>query len=124
MTTFARATLALVAMILACTAPAPAQAADPIRIGVVYPLSGSQALPVEGLVMGHKIAADEIMKAGGLLGRQIEFILRDDAGNPELTTRFTRELIMRNNVDWVFTGFGSAVALAGTAVSEASASRC
>jgi branched-chain amino acid transport system substrate-binding protein len=118
MRTVARLTLVLLVATLAWTVAASVHAADPIKIGIVYPMSGSQALPVEGLIRGHKLAADEIMKSGGLLGRQIEFILRDDAGNPELTTRFTRELVMRNNVDWVFTGFGSAVALAGTAVAR------
>lgn len=118
MARFTGVALAVVVVMLSWTLLAPAQTSEPIRIGVVYPLSGSQALPVEGLVTGHKIAADEIMKAGGLLGRRIEFIVRDDAGNPELTTRFTRELVLRNNVDWVFTGFGSAVALAGTAVAR------
>jgi branched-chain amino acid transport system substrate-binding protein len=68
--------------------------------------------------MGHKLAADEIMKQGGFLGRKVEFLLRDDAGNPELTTRFCRELITKDEVDWVLTGMGSAVGLAGVAVAN------
>ena len=58
MVKFTRVTLAVFVVMLSWTLLAPAQTSEPIRIGVVYPLSGSQALPVEGLVTGHKIAAD------------------------------------------------------------------
>lgn len=94
------------------------QAADTFKIGVVYPLSGAMALPCKSILTGHKIAADEIMKAGGFQGKKVEFLVRDDAGNPELTTRYCRELITREKVDWIFTGYGSAVALAGAAVAK------
>jgi len=92
--------------------------ADTFKIGVVYPLSGAMALPCQSILTGHKIAADEIMKAGGFQGKKVEFLVRDDAGNPELTTRYCRELITKEKVDWIFTGYGSAVALAGAAVAK------
>ena len=75
------------------------QAADRFKIGVVYPLSELMALPAIPILTGHKIAADEIMKAGGFMGKKVEFLVRDDAGNPELTTRYCRELITREKVD-------------------------
>ena len=90
----------------------------PLKFGMVYPTSGAMALISEGLIVGHKLAADEITKTGGFLGRKVEFLLRDDAGNPELTTRFCRELITKDEVDWLLTGLGSAVGLAGTAVAN------
>lgn len=94
------------------------QSAETFKIGVVYPLSGAMALPCQSILTGHKIAAAEIMKAGGFQGKKVEFLVRDDAGNPELTTRYCRELITREKVDWIFAGYGSAVALAATAVAK------
>ncbi len=110
--------VAAILFVAAGSHPADAQSAKPLKFGMVYATSGAMALDSEGLVLGHKLAADEIMKAGGFQGRKVEFLLRDDAGNPELTTRFCRELITKDQVDWVLTGLGSAVGLAGVAVAN------
>jgi hypothetical protein len=45
--------------------PADAQTMKPLKFGMVYATSGAMALDSEGLVLGHKLGADEIMKAGG-----------------------------------------------------------
>ncbi|MBI4594987.1 MAG: ABC transporter substrate-binding protein [Candidatus Tectomicrobia bacterium] len=110
--------LTLVFLILALPGFALAADAKPLKMGIVYPLSGAMGLVGEGLVAGHKMAAEEIMKAGGFQGRKVEFIVRDDLGNPELTTRFTKELIIKEGVEWLLTGAGSAVGLAATAVAK------
>lgn len=94
------------------------QGSETFKIGVVYPMSGATALPCNSILIGHKIAAAEIMKSGGFQGKKVEFLVRDDAGNPELNTRYCRELSTREKVDWIFSGYGSAVGLAATAVAK------
>jgi branched-chain amino acid transport system substrate-binding protein len=95
-----------------------AQTSKPLKFGAVYPMTGPTAFVSEGIVLGHRIAAEEIMKAGGFEGRRVEIIVRDDAGNPELNTRYCRELIIGEKVDWIFSGYGSPVGLAALAVSR------
>jgi branched-chain amino acid transport system substrate-binding protein len=95
---------------------ASGQTTKPFKIGIVYPLSGPMTITTEGIFTGNKVAVDELNKLGGIQGRRIEFVVRDDQGNPELTTRYCREVITKENVDWVISGIGSAVALAAAAV--------
>ena len=50
----------------------------PIRLGCVAPLSGAQEILGAPMRLGAEIAAKQINKAGGVLGRQIEIVARDD----------------------------------------------
>ena len=54
---------------LAIALPAAAQAAEPIKIGMVVPLTGSIADAGRYGVQGAKLAIEEVNKAGGALGR-------------------------------------------------------
>lgn len=90
----------------------------PLKFGLVYSTSGALGFLGNNVITGHKMAIDEITKAGGFQGRQVEIILRDDAGSPELTTRYMKELVLRESVDWILTGTGSAISLAAAAVAK------
>jgi branched-chain amino acid transport system substrate-binding protein len=74
-----------------------ASAAEPIKIG---DLMSYARVPAAGTPyrMGWQMALDEINKAGGVLGRQIEFISRDDGGTPSDALRVAEELILRDKV--------------------------
>jgi len=66
-------------MITALTALAtPARAADPIRIGLMAESSGPNAEAGVYQINGAKMALEEINKAGGVLGRQIELRIEDN----------------------------------------------
>ena len=69
-----------------------ALAADPIRIGAILPLSGTAELIGTKQKIGIEIARDQINAAGGVLGRQIEIIFRDDKGDPNQTVAAARDL--------------------------------
>jgi branched-chain amino acid transport system substrate-binding protein len=71
-------------MVTALTAlAAPAQAADPIKIGVMAESSGPNAEAGVYQINGAKMALEEINKAGGVLGRQIELRIEDNqSSNP------------------------------------------
>lgn len=96
----------------------PAQAQKPIKIGAVYTFTGAMAFLNENIVDGHALAVDEINKAGGLLGRKIEIVKRDDAGKADLATRYARELITREGVDLIVGGYGTIQAMALGAVAS------
>ena len=55
-----------------------AQAADPIKIGLVTALSGQSARAGEAITRGATIAIEEINAKGGVLGRPLELVRRDD----------------------------------------------
>jgi len=83
------ATLLVVAMLLvsACVAPVPpaaapsqptaAPAAEPIKIGAIYNLTGAQASLDVPSANGAKLAVKEINDAGGVLGRKLDLVLYD-----------------------------------------------
>src|SRR5215831_5112710 len=67
----------MLAAVLALTAFA-ANAADPIKVGMVAPQTGPGAESARYQTQGAKLAADEVNKAGGVLGRPLEFVIEDD----------------------------------------------
>src|SRR5579883_321576 len=87
-------------------------AADPIKVGLVAALSGQSAKSGEGITRGLTIAIDEINARGGVLGRKIELVRRDDESNPSKGQLAARELIDQEKVAALFGGIDSPVALA------------
>lgn len=78
-----------------------AVAADdgPIRIGVVGPLSGASSTDMgQSILGGARVFADEVNRTGGLLGRQIELVVRDDKATPALGVQIAHELIEKEKV--------------------------
>lgn len=83
----------------------------PIKIGEINSYS---AIPqfTTPYRQGWQLAVDEINAAGGLLGRRVEVIARDDAGKPEEALRHAVELTANEKVDVLAGGFLSNVGLA------------
>ena len=79
-------------------------AADPIKIGLVGIMTGPNALNGEYCAEGAKVAVAEINKAGGIkpageaAARQIEFIIEDDGGNPQVGINAINKLIHQHKV--------------------------
>lgn len=90
----------------------PAIAADTIKIGLIASLSGPSAKSGEAITRGLTIAIDEINAAGGVLGKNIELIRRDDEANPGKGLVAARELIQREKVAILFGGLQTPVSLA------------
>src|SRR6516164_793313 len=68
-----------------------ARAAEPIKIGMVVPLTGPIADAGRYGMQGAKLAVDEINAAGGVLGRPLELIIEDDqTQNPNTVLAFTK----------------------------------
>ena len=99
-------------------AAAPAFADDPIRIGVLYPLTGGGAVYGAPALVGHQLAIEELNAKGGILGRKIESIERDDKLNPATASSAMKELITKDKVDIVLGGLASSVGLAISEVSK------
>lgn len=76
-----------------------ATAADTIRIGVSCPFSGGSADMGVSVRNGIRLAVEEINSwAGGVAGKRIELLERDDLGNPEAGKKIAEELIGKDKV--------------------------
>jgi ABC-type branched-subunit amino acid transport system substrate-binding protein len=89
-----RSTLAAALSVAAALIPTlPAYAAEALVVGQVAPFSGTQAVTGKAIHAGAKLYFDAVNARGGVRGRTIKLVTRDDAQKPEETVRLTRELI-------------------------------
>ena len=99
-------------LLLSVVVAAPiASAQEPIRIGEISSYSTVPAFTIP-YRNGWQLAVDEINASGGLLGRKVEVISRDDAGKPDDATRHASELLTSQKVDLLTGTFLSNVGLA------------
>ena len=111
---------ALVALIAfgALVSAAPVAAQQPIKIGVIYGLGGAAAPYTKPAITGHEMAIEEINAAGGLLGRKLQLVIRDDQSKPDVGVREARDLILKEKVDFLTGIIHSGVALAVSEVAK------
>ena len=96
---------------LAAPATVRAQGSPPIRIGEINSYTAVPAFTVP-YRNGWQVAVDEINAQGGVAGRKIEVLSRDDAGQPQTATQLAGELLSDAKVDLLAGGFLSNVGLA------------
>src|SRR5438874_13464555 len=89
--------------------PATMAAGQPIKLGELNSYKTFPAF-LEPYKKGMELAVEEINASGGLLGRPLELVVRDDTGNPGDAVRVAEELITREKVDLLMGTFSSAVA--------------
>jgi branched-chain amino acid transport system substrate-binding protein len=75
-----------------------AAAADPIKIGVAGPFTGGSSSMGVSMRDGVRLATEEINKAGGVLGRQLQLVERDDEAKNERGVQIAQELISKEKV--------------------------
>jgi branched-chain amino acid transport system substrate-binding protein len=93
-------------------------ASHAIKIGLLYGITGFAAIYNKPAIHGHEVALAEINDAGGVLGRKLQYFLRDDKTNPEVAVRMANELILREKVDFLMGTLASHVSLAVSEVSK------
>ncbi len=90
------ACLRLVAACLAASFAIGAAAADDIVVGQVAPLSGVLADTGKDMVLGVKVYLDQVNDQGGVNGRKIRHVVKDDGYKVDETVRMTKELIEKD----------------------------
>jgi branched-chain amino acid transport system substrate-binding protein len=98
-------------LLLSLLVAAPAWA-QTIKIGLVTALSGQSARAGEAITRGLTVAIDEINAKGGVLGRKLELVRRDDEATPAKGVIAARELVFREKVAVLFGGLDTPVSLA------------
>ena len=89
-----------------------AAGAQDIKIGLVAALTGPSAQSGEAITRGLTIAIDELNAKGGIMGRKVVLVRRDDESSPPKGLAAARELISNEKVAALFGGIDSPVSLA------------
>jgi branched-chain amino acid transport system substrate-binding protein len=81
----------------------------PLTLGVLTPLTGAGGFDGPRMLKAMQAVAGEVNAAGGVIGRQIEFVVEDDQTNPEAAVRAARKLIDVSKVPVIMGTWASAV---------------
>jgi branched-chain amino acid transport system substrate-binding protein len=100
------------ATVLAFPAVLRAQSKDPIRIGFPLPLTGTFAAIAADMHRGAQLAMEELNAKGGIMGRKVDVMFRDDELKPAVGAQRTKELIENQKVDFVVGGLAAHVQMA------------
>lgn len=104
-------TLAAGVLAAAFASPLGAQEGEPIKIGEINSYTRLPAF-TEPYRKGWQLALEEINDAGGIDGRPLEIISRDDTGDPATAIRIADEMVDREDVAFLFGTFLSNIGLA------------
>lgn len=106
------ATRLILSAVALATSTSMALAADPIKIGVDGPFTGGSSSMGVSMRDGVRLAVDEINKAGGVLGRPLQLVERDDEAKNERGVQIAQELINKEKVVATVGFINTGVALA------------
>lgn len=91
--------LATLAIVLGMVPPlAHGQTPPPLRIGLIFPLTGGSADMGNSALVGAQVAVNEINQVGGYLGRQLELVVRDDEANNDTGLKHAQDLVLKEKV--------------------------
>ncbi len=110
---------ALLSMPMAANAQAPAPAGGaPVRIGSTLALTG----PLSATALVHKtvgeIYVEQLNARGGLLGRKVEWIVRDDQSKPELARTLYEQFVTSDKVDLLMGPYATGAILSAMGVAQ------
>jgi branched-chain amino acid transport system substrate-binding protein len=80
------------------------------RVGLEAPLSGEQAVLGQGMLKGAQLAAEQVNKKGGILGRKVKVVPIDDAADPETGVK-AAEAAIEDGLDGVVGPYNSGVGI-------------
>ena len=118
------ATGAAVLVAVAACGSAPSKSAGatastkPLVVGISLPLTGDFSQPGGEARKGYEIWRDQVNAAGGLLGRQVQLKVTDDASNQDTVVTDYTKLITQDKVDLLLGTFSTLLNFPASAVAE------
>lgn len=91
---------------------------ESITVGINVPLSGAYKNQGVDQRRAYKLAIGQINANGGILGKQIDYVIKDTEVDPQVAEQNAIELIQEEQVDMVTGGSSSAVAIAQSDVCQ------
>ena len=101
---------------LVATPQALAQA--PVRIGMTLSLTGPIAAPGAIQKVATEVFVEDLNKRGGLLGRKVELVLKDDQSRPDMARTLYEQLVTVDKVDLIVGPYGTANILSAMSVAQ------
>lgn len=102
----------------ACGSGDDAGGSGPIKIGTSLPLTGEFSQPGKAAEQGYQVWREMINAQGGLLGRDVELVIKDDASNQNTIVADYNALISQDEVDLLIGSYSSLLNLPASAVAE------
>jgi branched-chain amino acid transport system substrate-binding protein len=93
-------------------------AKGPIKIGTSLPLTGEGSQPGQAAKRGYKVWRKMVNEDGGILGRDVELVIKDDGSNQNTIVADYNALISRDKVDLLLGSFSSLLNAPASAVAE------
>lgn len=90
----------------------------PLKIGVSLGLTGRFAVMSNALHKGFRLWESHVAKRGGILGRPVEVVVRDDLGDPGEARRLYRGFLERDKVQFLFAPYSSLITEAVLPIAE------
>ena len=109
---FAQACAQALALACLCLLAGTASAQEPVRVGWLSSLTGPLSSAAIAENQGVVFAVEEINRAGGILGRKVELLTRDTAGDPVKAVNLAQQLVFADKVQFVIGPVNSGEALA------------
>lgn len=106
-----------VAFVVGACSPAPQQA-EPIRIGATMSETGAYNVQGRAAKRGYELCAEHLNDQGGILGRQVDYVVYDDASDTEQAIERYQYLVQSGNYDLVMGPYGSTLTEAVAPVTE------
>jgi branched-chain amino acid transport system substrate-binding protein len=78
-----------------------------VKVGAHYPLTGVAAPGYSEIPTGVQAYFDYVNANGGVNGRQIEYVYKDDAYNPTQTSQVVNELVLQDQIFAMLNGLGT-----------------
>jgi branched-chain amino acid transport system substrate-binding protein len=88
---------------------------QPIKLGVVVPMTGPMALEAQEMLAATQIAVEDVNAEGGIMGRNVQTVIRDSEFKPEVAKRKATELIEVEKAPFLV---GAIVGFEGIAMAE------
>lgn len=101
-----------------CSTSGAVAAAEPVRIGLIAPLSGGSSDFGRSVLNGARMAVQEINEVGGYLGRPLTLVERDDRGEPAAGRAAAEDLVRREAVAFTIGYCNTGVAMQALEVFE------
>ena len=90
----------------------------PLVVGISLPLTGDFSQPGGEARKGYEIWRDQVNAAGGLLGRQVQLKITDDASNQDTVVTDYTKLITQDKVDLLLGTFSTLLNFPASSVAE------
>jgi ABC-type branched-subunit amino acid transport system substrate-binding protein len=115
---FARHAIALCTLLITAGATLAQNAQAPIRIGSTLALTG----PLAATSLVHKVVGEiyveQLNRRGGLLGRKVEWIVKDDQSKPDLARTLYEQLVTSDKVDLLMGPYATGAILSAMGVAQ------